>query len=209
MKLISDSGEYKKYALEKNGRIIEFNLVKDSYYNEGKSPQWKTTQIEIKTKESEDEPNVFEASRNKSAIKENECSNDFTCNFTFDRKGNVTRCILKNSKGMQRTREYYNALGNITKEEMQSLNKGMTQVRGIWVKDSISFPPNYEMYYYDEETGEFKSEKGDALPKTVFSEFNLPDMMEAIGSLVSGKFMELINENETPKEMDIDDKIML
>ena len=150
MKLISSSNDRKIYALDKDGYIIEVSLVKFPFYREGMSQQWKMGEIKVKEKPIEGENSEFERRLAKINKIPAASSRAFGCNFTFDPKGRITRCILIDSKRIQRTREYYNDLKDISEQGMKSLGiRGLCYVDGRWIKDLISFPQSPDVYYYD------------------------------------------------------------
>lgn len=203
MRLVSNSDDNKKYALDKKDYTVLFTLIDMGIYIGHKTREWwmqapeiwKAMEIDVET---------------------NNPDKNIHTEFLVDDHGEMLRTLIKDSKGIKRIRIYNNDSPYNTKNEEEHLRgKGMIKVNGRWTQDVIVVPTEDvsgtgEWFYYDEESRRFVNEEGREAPQTIVSQFELPELLVTAGKQVADRFTCLRNEmKRIPEEIDIDEEINL
>lgn len=204
MRLVSNSDDNKKYALDKKDYTVLFTLIDMGIYIGHRNREWWMQAPEIwKAMEID--------------IEANDAEKNVQSEYLVDDHGAMLRALLKDSNGIKRVRMYYNDSPENTKQEEEHLRgKGMIKVNGRWVNDAIVVPTDDaplglgEWYYYDEESRKFINDEGREAPQTIVGQFELPELLITAGKQVADRFTNLRREmQDIPEEINIDEEISL
>ena len=195
MKLINSDDKKKTYQFQKDNYLIDFTLVdmgnfvghRHRNFMDSVPEYWETMFVDIRHNEDK--------------------SKNINSSFLISDNGHLLRLIMVDGNNNQRTRLFYPNDSKFSKEEVQyRRGKGISNINGIWVQDSIGktddiFGPSY---YYDEKTQQFVDKNGNIYPdQTPIASYELAQMITSAAQQTSKNYNEkIVNKNDSKETPD-------